>query len=347
MLTTTMGICYGFSAISYLFRLQPPHAGNYMKQLMFHYRRTHTTRSKKMINYNKLYYFYIITSSNSLTEAASKLHLSQPALSKSIHDLEADFNVELFKKKGRTLELTHAGHVLHEECFKLFKDEDYLLMRIKHASATTQETINFGYMIYNELFRITPILSEFAIKEPSILVNATPYYERDEVTNQLLSGKLDVGLKIFNKEDVSPELDYYTLGESHLFAVTYEGHPLTTRKSIHLSELKNEQFILIGDDEYATEVNEVRDLCRKSGFEPKIAYQSGNNNSVLFMVQSGAGISIQSGFAPIDQMKGLIAVPLENSPIIYSGLFWKKNDHRGAVHKFIEYYIHSRSNLSE
>ena len=46
MLTTTMGICYGFSAISYLFRLQPPHAGNYIKQLMFHYRRTHNEVQK-------------------------------------------------------------------------------------------------------------------------------------------------------------------------------------------------------------------------------------------------------------------------------------------------------------
>lgn len=62
-----------------------------------------------MVNYNKLYYFYIITLRGSMNQAAQQLYISQPALSKSVKDLEAFFGVSLFDREKRNLMLSLPG----------------------------------------------------------------------------------------------------------------------------------------------------------------------------------------------------------------------------------------------
>ena len=63
-----------------------------------------------MVNYNKLYYFYIITLRGSMNQAAQQLYISQPALSKSVKDLEAFFwGSHFFDREKRNLMLTPAG----------------------------------------------------------------------------------------------------------------------------------------------------------------------------------------------------------------------------------------------
>ena len=56
------------------------------------------------------------------------------------------------------------------------------------------------------------------------------------------------------------------------------------------------------------------------------------------MVQSGLGISILSDFAPLQQMTGLVCIPLENALTIYSALFWRADDNRTALYDFLDFY---------
>ena len=73
-----------------------------------------------MVNYNKLYYFYIITLRGSMNQAAQQLYISQPALSKSVKDLEAFFGVSLFDREKRNLMLT-PGNIAQGMCADFFR----------------------------------------------------------------------------------------------------------------------------------------------------------------------------------------------------------------------------------
>ena len=124
-----------------------------------------------MVNYNKLYYFYIITLRGSMNQAAQQLYISQPALSKSVKDLEAFFGVSLFDREKRNLMLTPAGETLRRECVRIFSGEEHLLHQMRQFQDDTQKTLRFGYMIYKEIgsiiFFVGLTLPRYRFSKPS------------------------------------------------------------------------------------------------------------------------------------------------------------------------------------
>jgi len=293
------------------------------------------------MNYNKLYYFYIITQSRNLYEAADRLCVSQPALSKTIRDLEDEFHVTLFEHAGRSLKLTAAGEVLRRECSGIFGKEPLLISHMKEAASSETVTLRFGYMLFKELFYLVPAIRHFNSVSRTAKVLSTPYMERADLNQDLLSRRIDIALKLFTQEEILPELDYRIIEETHLALVTKADHPLAGRSSVNLSDLKYEKFIFLGTDERSSEYRFARNWCIQCGFEPDILLSFDWIGAVLMMVQSGLGISILSDLAPLKQMTGLALIPLENAPTVYSALFWRADDNRKALYDFLDFYTHN------
>ena len=291
-----------------------------------------------MVNYNKLYYFYIITLRGSMNQAAQQLYISQPALSKSVKDLEAFFGVSLFDREKRNFMLTPAGETLRRECVRIFSGEEHLLHQMRQFQDDTQKTLRFGYMIYKEIYEMQEVFSRFEKEYPNVHLKAKSYIERTTLTADLMAGKIDVGLKLFTLEDVIPELDYRILEESHLAVIMNENHPFAERKELHMSELAGEKFVFLGKNSSSSEYNYTREWCQRCGFEPNIVECFDHVGMVLMMVKSGFGITILSDLAPVDHMTGLVTVPLVNAPVFCSGLFWRKDRVDLGTIQFVDYY---------
>lgn len=298
------------------------------------------------MNYNKLYYYYIITESKNLFDASRKLCISQPALSKALRDLEEEFQVRLVEPAGRSMKLTFAGEVLRRECVNMFQNEASLIRNMQVAAASGKTTLKFGYMLYKELFHLVPVIEQFNKSASSVRVESVPYIERTDLTTDLLSGKIDLALRMFTTDEILPDLNYRTLEETHLSIIAHNKHPLADKASLHLSKLKNEKFIFLGTGMHSSEYRYALEWCRRCGFEPDILCSFDCIGAVLLMVQSGCGISILSDFAPLEQMRDLVSIPLENAPLVYSGLFWRNEDNRPSIYQFLEYYTsHDRSEI--
>lgn len=276
-----------------------------------------------------------------MNQAAQQMEISQPALSKSIKDLEAFFGVTLFERSKRNLVLTPAGETLRRECVRIFSGEEHLLHQMRQFQNDTQKNLRFGYMVYKEIYHMQEIFSGFAAGHQNIHLNAVSYLERTTLTADLLAGKIDVGLKLFTLEDVIPELDFRTLEESHLVVVMNEKHPLADRRELNMSELSAEKFVFLGKDKSFSEYSHTLEWCLRCGFEPDIVECSDYVGMVLMMVKSGFGIAILSDLAPINQMNGLVTVPLVNAPVFYSGLFWRKDRVNLGLIQFIDHYCNA------
>jgi LysR family transcriptional activator of glutamate synthase operon len=147
---------------------------------------------------------------------------------------------------------------------------------------------------------------------------------------------------IFSMEELNANYKYRIISEHHLSIIAREEHPLAKRDAINISELRNEYFIMHGPN--TNEYDNAMNWCKMSGFYPRITGEYDYVETVLMLVQAGAGISILSDAAPIDGMKGLVSIPLENAPIVYNGVFWNPHPKTPAVEMFIEEFIRSRSN---
>lgn len=96
------------------------------------------------INYNHLRYFWFVAREGNLTRAASRLHLSQSALSVQIKTLEAQLGHDLFERRGKQLVLTETGRMVLEHADAIFRTGEELLHQLVHGGEIPRRVFRVG-----------------------------------------------------------------------------------------------------------------------------------------------------------------------------------------------------------
>jgi LysR family transcriptional activator of nhaA len=96
------------------------------------------------INFNKLYYFYVVAKEGSVKSASKKLHLTQPTISSQIRQLEEELGFEVFIRKHRKLELNRNGRFVLKKAEKLFNLADELVSSLPARGQAERIKIRIG-----------------------------------------------------------------------------------------------------------------------------------------------------------------------------------------------------------
>jgi len=97
------------------------------------------------INFNHLYYFYIISKEGSLAAATKVLNVTQPTLSQQLKNFEAEMGEQLFSRRGRKLELNKNGHYIFNHAKKIFRQAENMVIGFSYnQKAKTQSYFNIG-----------------------------------------------------------------------------------------------------------------------------------------------------------------------------------------------------------
>lgn len=262
---------------------------------------------------NQLRYFTAVAEALSFTEAAERLHVSQPALSYQVKQLENELGARLFDRTSRKVSLTVDGRTFLPlaRAVLLKVDEATRVMDERLGVETGQVT--FGSIPSIGAYVVPHILASFRRNFPGIEVllveDGALALER-----KLLDGEIDFAIVT---EPASPEaLDVTPLMTEELLLVVPLHHPLAERESVALAELTQENFVLLGGS--FTLGTLVVDLCRRAGFEPKVAYQAGSLETVKSFVRHDLGIAVLPRLAmlwpPEDSIVAIpFAVPLSRA----------------------------------
>lgn len=236
----------------------------------------------------QLKYFVTIAETRSFTQAANKLHVSQPALSYQIKRLENELGARLFERTSRTVALTTDGQVF----LPLAQD---ILARVNDAQRVMHERlgaergeVTFGTLPSVGAYVVPPLLASFRRNFPGIKVRLV-----ETGSNLLEKGVLDgdIDLAIVGVPRTPTGLEVTPLIVEELVLLLPAKHERAKRTTIRLRDLENEDFILLGGM-YFTFVDLVVEACHRNGFEPKIAYETGSLESVKSFVAHGLGISV-------------------------------------------------------
>lgn len=95
-------------------------------------------KSERVLNFNHLYYFFIFVNEKSMTRAARKLFISQPALSTQLRQFESGMNEKLFVKAGRSLALTDQGKLMYGYARQIFSMAEEMKDALKAARGGAQ-----------------------------------------------------------------------------------------------------------------------------------------------------------------------------------------------------------------
>lgn len=224
----------------------------------------------------------------SYTRAAEELHLTQPAVSMQIRQLEENAGLPLFEQIGRRLELTDGGRVLYgyvQRLNEVIVEMDEVLKEMRglqrgHLRVSVASTANYF---------VTRMLAEFSKRYPEVSISLD-VTNRETLLRQLKENETDI--VIMGEPPADMDLVSEAFMENPLVVIAAVDHPLASAHQIPLSVLADQRFVLrepgSGTRGAITRFFDKRKLELKTGLEMR------SNEAIKQAVEAGLGLGIVS-----------------------------------------------------
>lgn len=256
------------------------------------------------LNLHHLRVFSAVAEQRGFSRAAEALHLSQPAVSKTVQELERQVGVPLVERAGRSSRLTAAGEALAARARELFSVEAAAEEELRALRGLEGGTLRVGASTTIATYLLPPILARFRDEHPAVALQVLSANTRD-IARRLLERRLDVALV---EGPVShPRLQVLSWQSDELVAIVPPGSRLARRRRVRAADLAAERLIVRERGSGTRDVAE-RALASR-GVTVPVALQLGSTEAIKQAVAAGLGIAIVSRAAAADQIAlGRLAV---------------------------------------
>ncbi|MFT4135118.1 LysR family transcriptional regulator [Microbacterium sp.] len=244
--------------------------------------------SEPRFTLTQLRYFTETARAGSMTEAARRLHLSQPALSSAINQLERDLRVQLFDRVPRRgIRLTSAGRQFHLDAAALLSHAEGVAERASSFSGSLTGTLRVGMYLPLAPFRAPPLLQAFARRHAGIKVELLEA-DHDRLDDLLDGHEIDVALAY----DMAPFERHLTepLEVIPPHMIVAPEHPLASAPGpVSLRMFANDPLVLLDLPHTA---HYYLSLYRSLGIEPDVRYRIEGFETVRGLVGRGFGVAL-------------------------------------------------------
>jgi len=256
----------------------------------------------------QLQLFLAAAEEGSITAAAKRMHLTQPALSRQIKALEEELGVDLFTRGAHSISLTAAGSVLLEEGRKLLDRADRVVKQVR-ATADEGEPLRVGYAPSLAGHLLGLALERFSQLHPRVRVHLADCSSA-EMRDGLIQDKLDVVVTVPWEGDAQ-SVRWTKIRQRGLCLAVPELHPLAKRDKIALAELDGQKLLLFSRHEYPEYWQSITRLFRDHGLQAKIAGEFDGITSLGAALAAGLGIAFVAAGSRIDRVA---IVPIDPEP---------------------------------
>src|SRR4029079_6532603 len=175
------------------------------------------------MNLHHLRLFAAVVEQGGFTNAARALRLSQPAISKSLNELERQLHVPLIERGARGVKLTEAGRALYDRSKELFGVERVAERELRELRGLKRGTLRVAASTTIATYMLPPVLGRFHTRHPAVRIRATSANTRS-VLRLLLEARTDVALV---EGPISHEaVDVIPWREDELVVIAHPDHPL-------------------------------------------------------------------------------------------------------------------------
>ncbi|KQL52906.1 LysR family transcriptional regulator [Heyndrickxia shackletonii] len=223
----------------------------------------------------------------SFTKAAEHSYLSQPSLSKIVKKLEEELQVELFDRSTRHLRLTDAGKIVYQQGRKALAPLYELNILLDELRDLETGEIKIGIPPLIGTLFFPDIARKFHAKYPKVKLQLVELGAK-RIAELVEDAQIDLGIIVLPADEEKFKVYPYITDEFVLFI--YEEHPLSNRKEVLLTELKDERFVLFSED--FTLHDYVKKACNEVGFEANVSYESSQWDLLVELVSSKMGIAL-------------------------------------------------------
>ncbi len=295
------------------------------------------------ITMRQLQVFEAVARHLSFTRAAEELHLTQPAVSMQVKQLEAMIELPLFEQMGKKVHLTEAGitmvkhsqtmmsHLLHiERDVANLKGIDGGQLKICIAS-----TVNYF---------ATRLLSGFCEQYKNVKISLD-VINREELIRRLEANEPDMVLMGQPPDELDVEATAFK--ENPLILIANPQHPLASKKKIPIKNLSDETFVM-REPGSGTRSAMMRQF-NKYGVKPKPGIQLSSNETIKQSVEAGLGLAVVSSHTVELELKAgrLVSLNVEHFPILRQWyVCYRRGKRLSATAKvFLDFVINEGKNV--
>jgi len=256
------------------------------------------------MNLNHLAIFYAVAQEGSVTLGAERLHISQPAVSKQLQELEKNLGTPLFDRLPRGVRLTEAGELLLGYARSLFGLEAEAEAALAELRGLERGRLSIGASMTIGGYLLPDVLARFHQQYPGIDIHLE-IANTKEVEQRLIEGTLDVGLTEGFLEH--PELEAVVFREDEMVVIAWPDHPLLSEGPVTAERLCQEPFLVREEGSGTRAVVERAFAERGLALRPVMSL--GNIEAIKRAVAAGVGIAMVSALTVgLEQEAGKLTV---------------------------------------
>ncbi|MGO9876259.1 MAG: LysR family transcriptional regulator [Acidimicrobiia bacterium] len=278
-------------------------------------------------------YVLAVVDRGSFTKAAESMHVSQPSLSDGIRRLEAELDVRLFHRLGRSVELTDAGHAFVGPARQLSRDREAIIESVagvRGVRSGTLDVVSLSTLAADPLGRL---VGRYRKAHPGIVVRIAAPDDVGAIGPMVLDGRCELGLT-----ELPPrreELVSVPLERQEIVAVCPPRTRLPAPGRLPVAKLRDMPLVT------TPRGLSTRDLVDRAlaaaGVEPRIAVETSQREAIAPLVLAGAGTSfLPAGLAKSLGAQGAVIARLVPTLTRTIGLVHRAAPLSPAARAFVE-----------
>ena len=228
-------------------------------------------------------YLKAVADHGSFTRAAAALHVSQPALSKQIRELEGRMGAQLLDRSGRTVRPTDVGEAYLRHVRRALDELEVGGRAIRDVQDLSSGALRLGFTPSFAIYLLGPLIRRYRDRFPGIVLTITEMAQ-EEMERAVSTDVVDVGLAF--SDVLAQDVEWLPLHAERLSLIVGQEHPAATGdREMDTAALAAESLALLGPT-FATRVTVDRYL-RRHGVQPLVAVEANSIAAIVEIVRVG------------------------------------------------------------
>jgi DNA-binding transcriptional LysR family regulator len=283
-----------------------------------------------------LRYFAAVAELENVSRAALKLHVSQPALSRQVRDLEAELGFPLLQRSAKSVRLTDAGRVFLAEARAVLLRTEQAVQAARAVATGKSGELHAGYAPVPTVQILPPALRAFQAELPAVRVKL-----HDLSTEEMIVGlrkrSLQIAFLVRPTRAMLRGLKFEELARDRMHLAVPAGHPFARLRSIPVARLAQEPLVAYSRQEYPEYHEYIDTLFATVKARPRIVEEHEGSVGMVAAVEAGYGLALatQSLACSVGPRLKLIPLSPEPPPLIV-GAAWVQNGMTPAAEVFLK-----------
>lgn len=280
----------------------------------------------------QLWHFVVLSEELNYSNAAERLYISQPSLSKSIRSMEQELDVQLFNRGTRRVTMTEAGQILLEYARNICKDYNEAQKQI-HAKMATNIVVEVMPLTFQ--YEIADMLAEFTRRNPDIRMRIIERENRETIS-RLKHNEIDLAIMRYEGKDDNLRI-IPVLSNKMILAVSKE-HPLATKERVSLREMQDETFLTFNK---ASEMyQKSKELLKANGVATALRGSELRVNTMRAFIERHHAVALLTDNMIDDNDPNIRKLPIIGDTSLSISMVLLKGKKRAELECFISFAEH-------